>query len=122
MDGISYMNFTNYVCLNNLFIYQYKSSLLAQIQNYSCILSDSEGYKNISNIEVLLTTSVPVGEYYYHVIVINVQLSDWVFLQLSFANYLDIKIGEIFKEPGKIYQNINPFVIYIMIYNFISLK
>lgn len=120
MDGTSYMKFTNYVCLNNLFIYQYKTSLLAQIQNYSCILSDSEGYKNISNIEVLLTTSVPVGEYYYHVIVTNVQLCDWVFLQLSFANYLDIKIGEIFIEPGKIYENINPFVIYIIIY--ISLK
>lgn len=76
MDGTSYMKFTNYVCLNNLFIYQYKTSLVAQIQNYSCILSDSEGYKNISNIEVLLTTSVPVGEYYYHVIVTNVQLCD----------------------------------------------
>lgn len=122
MDGTSYMKFTNYVCLNNLFIYQYKTSLVAQIQNYSCILSDSEGYKNISNIEVLLTTSVPVGEYYYHVIVTNVQLCDWVFLYLSFANYLDINIGEIFKEPGKIYQNINQFVIYIIIYNVISLK
>lgn len=76
MDGTSYMKFTDYVCLNNLFICQYKTSLLAQIQNYSCILSDSEGYKNISNIEVLLTTSVPVGEYYYHVIVTNLQLCD----------------------------------------------